>query len=202
VKPNEALTQTPEMAGRFNIVFAGTMGKAQSLSAVLDAACLLQDKFPEIQFVFVGGGVEVEQLKKKKIEQNLTNVCFLPWRPMSEIGHILNSANVLLVHLKDDPLFKITIPGKTQAYMAAGRPILMAVKGNAAALIEKAGAGLACMPQNPQEIAKTVETFYKMPGEKLERMGENGRNFYQCELSLCVGVQRFEKVFQSAINQV
>ncbi|MDD2703136.1 MAG: glycosyltransferase family 4 protein [Candidatus Omnitrophica bacterium] len=199
---NEDLTQNLGMAGRFNIVFAGTMGKAQALSAVLDTAGLLKDKFPEIQFIFVGGGVDVGKLKKKKIEQNLTNVCFLPWRPMSEIGHVLNSAHVLLVHLKDDPLFKITIPGKTQAYMAAGRPILMAVKGNAAELIEKAGAGLVCMPQDPQGIAKTVETFYKMPREKLERMGENGRNFYQRELSLCVGVQRFEKVFKSAINKI
>jgi len=194
---NEELAQTFGMTERFNVVFAGNIGKVQALSAVLDAARLLQNKLPKIQFVFVGSGIEVDMLKKKKSEQNLTNVCFLPWRPMSEIGDVLNLADVLFVHLKDDPLFQITIPGKTQAYMAAGRPILIGVRGDAAALVERAGAGLTCMPEDPLDIAQTVERFYNMPWEKLEQMGLNGKSFYNKELSLSIGVRRFEKIFKS-----
>lgn len=197
---NESLAQELGMAGRFNIVFAGNLGKVQALSSVLAAARLLQNKLPKIQFVFVGGGIEVALLKKKKIEQNLTNVRFLPWRPMSEIGNVLNLADVLLVHLKDVPLFKITIPGKTQAYMAAGRPILLGVRGDAAALVEKASAGLACTPEDPQDIARVVEKFYNMPREKLEQMGQNGKSFYSNELSLAVGVRRFDNIFRSVIK--
>jgi glycosyltransferase involved in cell wall biosynthesis len=200
VARNEVLAKELGMADRFNIVFAGTMGKAQSLNSVLDAARLLRDKLPKIQFVFIGGGIDVERLKKIKDVQALMNVRFLPRRPISEIGEILGLADVLLVHLKDDPLFKITIPGKTQAYMAAGRPILMGVRGDAAILVEKARAGLACMPEDPQDIALAVEKMYNFPKEKLDQMGQNGKSFYKQELSLYVGTRRFEKIFQSVVK--
>jgi glycosyltransferase involved in cell wall biosynthesis len=194
---NEDLARELGMAGRFNVVFAGTMGKAQALDAVLEAAFLLRDKLPKIQFVFVGGGIDVGRLKEKAIEQGLTNVRFLSRRPPSEIGNILNLGDVLLVHLKDDPLFRITIPSKTQAYMAAGRPILMGVKGDAAALVEKAEAGLTCTPEDPQDIADTVEKFYNMTREEIDLMGHNGKMFYERELSLRIGARRFEEIFQS-----
>ena len=196
---NDALARELGMTGRFNVVFAGTMGKAQALDAVLEAACLLRDKLPKIQFVFVGGGIDVDRLKKKAIEKDLGNVRFLPRRPMSKIGDVLSLADVLLVHLKDDPLFKITIPGKTQAYMAAGRAILMGVRGDAAALVEKAGAGLTCTPEDPQDIVGAVEKFYNMSWEKLDQMGHNGKIFYEQALSLRIGAQRFEKIFQSVV---
>ena len=198
---NEGLERELGMAGRFNVLFAGTMGKAQALDAVLEAARLLRYKLPKIQFVFVGGGIDVDRLKEKTIEQGLTNVRFLSRRPPGEIGAILRLGDVLLVHLKDDPLFRITIPSKTQAYMAAGRPILMGVKGDAAALVEKAGAGLTCTPEDPQDIADAVETFYKMPREELDLMGHSGKMFYEQELSLRIGARRFEEIFRSvAVN--
>lgn len=197
---NEDLARELGMAGRFNIVFAGTMGKAQALDAVLEAALLLRNKLPKVQFVFVGGGIDVGRLKEKTIEQGLTNVRFLSRRPPIEIGDILNLADVLLVHLKDNPLFRITIPSKTQAYMAAGRPILMGVKGDAAALVEKAEAGLTCTPEDPQDIADTIEKFYNMPQQDLALMGHNGKMFYEHELSLRIGASRFEEIFQSVVN--
>jgi len=198
---NEDLSRKLGMAGRFNVVFAGTMGKAQALDAVLEAAGLLCDKSPRIQFVFVGGGIDVNRLKDEAAEQGLTNVRFLSRRPPSEIGDILNLGDVLLVHLRNDPLFRITIPGKTQAYMASGRPILMGVRGDAKVLVEKAGAGLACTPEDPQDIADAVEKFYNMTRKELDLMGQSGKMFYEEELSLRIGVRRFEEIFQSvAVN--
>ncbi|NQT74018.1 MAG: glycosyltransferase family 4 protein [Chloroflexi bacterium] len=185
--------------GKFNVVFAGTMGKAQALDAVLEAADLIDERFPSIQFVFVGGGVNVIRLKQKAIDLKLRNVLFLPRQPVSEIGTILNLADVLLVHLKDDPLFKITIPSKTQAYMAVGRPILMAVKGDAAEIVTKAKAGLTCIPEDANCIAKIVKIFFKMSCSELNTMGNNGKIFYEQELALRVGVHRFEKIFQSVV---
>lgn len=182
--------------GYFNVIFAGTMGQAQALDVVLSAASILEEKLPKVQFVFVGGGVDVPRLKNKAQEMALKNVIFLPRRPVSEIGEVLALAEVLLVHLKDDPLFKITIPSKIQAYMAAGKPILIGVKGDAAALVEEAGAGVACLPEDPQSIAQSVEDLYNLDKEKLKEMGKRGRDFYERELSLKVGVSRFEKVFR------
>ncbi|MBS1717386.1 MAG: glycosyltransferase family 4 protein [Armatimonadetes bacterium] len=188
----------PAMRGCFNVVFAGTMGKAQALEAVLYAAMWLHEELPAVQFVFVGGGVEVERLKAFTREKHIENVIFLPRRPFSEIGTVLAMADVLLVHLKDDPLFEITLPSKTQAYMAVGRPILMAVRGDSATLVEHAGAGLTCEPEDAASIADAVRTLYKMPREEREAMGQAGLKFYRERLSLAVGTERFENVFYAA----
>lgn len=187
----------PEMAGRFNVVFAGTMGKVQALDSVLDAALLLKERCPAVQFVFVGGGVAVEQLREKARRDSISNALFLPRRPVSEIAPVLQAADVLLVHLKDDPLFRITIPSKTQAYMSFGRPILMAVRGDAAELVEKAGAGIACSPEDPGKIAEAVMNLYNLPIEQREALGEKGRRFYASELSIKAGARRFERIFDA-----
>src|SRR3546814_18059001 len=113
------------------------MGKAQGLEAVLDAAEILKALAPSATFVFVGGGVEVEHLQQRAADKLLDNVIFMPPVPMREIAPYLQAADVLLVHLKKDPLFAITIPSQTQAYLAVGKPILMAVDGYAADLIAK-----------------------------------------------------------------
>lgn len=199
-KRNDDLARNLGLYGRFNIIFAGTMGRAQALDAVLEAAGLISQKFPIIQFVFVGGGIDVIRLQNKVKDMELKNVRFLPRKPMSEIGQILNLADVLLVHLKDDPLFKITIPSKTQTYMAVGRPILMGVKGDAADLIEKANAGISCTPEDPKSIADSIERLFTLPRSQLDAMGDNGRKFYDKELSLSVGVRRFHEIFKSVFR--
>ena len=185
------------MKDRFNIVFAGTMGKVQALDAVLEAAALLAPRLPRVQFVFVGAGVEVPRLKQMTEDRQLQNVRFLPRQPIDEIGRILTLADVLLVHLKDDPLFRITIPSKTQAYMAAGRPILMGVRGDAAELTARATCGLSCEPQDAVSLAAAVEALAVKGREELRRLGEAGRQFYRDELSLDVGVSKFERVFRA-----
>ena len=196
-----AAQREPEMAGRFNIVFAGTMGKAQALDSVLEAAELVAARMPQVQFVFIGGGIDVERLKQIKTQKKLDNVLFLPRRPVSKMGSALNLADLLLVHLKDDPLFEITLPSKTQAYLAAGRPILIAVRGDAADLVEKAGAGISCIPEDAVSIAAAVEKLVAMTLEERDEMGRRGAIYYQQELSLAVGVNRFEKLFKAVIQK-
>ena len=196
---DENLGSSLGFSGRFNIVFAGTMGKAQSLDTILDTAKLIMNRFPEVQFVFIGGGIEVDNLKKRKKEFGLTNVIFLPRVPPDEIPQILQLADVLMVHLKNDSLFEITIPSKTQAYLAAGKPILMAMKGDSADLIKNAEAGLVCQPQDSESVAECIEKFIQLPKEQIMRMGQNGMNFYENELSLKIGVKKFIEVFRSSI---
>jgi len=99
------------------------------------------------------------------------------------------------VHLRDDPLFSITVPSKTQAYMAAGRPVLMAVRGDAAALIQQAAAGICCQPEDSRSIVAAVRRMRALTRDELETMGKNGKNFYERNLSLAVGVKNFESVF-------
>ena len=197
---NEDLAESLGMAGKFNVVFAGNIGKAQAMGAVLDAAKILDNGNNNIQLVLIGGGVEVESLKQKAIELSLGNVIFHARKPVAEIGSILRLADVLLVHLRDEPLFRITIPSKTQAYLAMGRPILTGVKGDAAKLVEDAEAGLRCEPENPQNIAETIMKFYKMEKDELLQMGTNGMNYYDKHLSFKIAVQSYLDIFEQVIR--
>lgn len=180
----------------FKVMFAGNMGKAQGLDTVLDAAVILQERGSRAGFVMVGGGLEVERLKARAKELCLVNVVFLPPVPMSEVGSLLALADVLLVHLRKDPLFEITIPSKTQAYMAIGKPLLMAVRGDAADLVVRAGCGIAIDSENPKQLADTVDLFAAMPINQLKNLGDNGRSFYREKMSLEVGVSKFVSIFQ------
>ncbi|WP_422911704.1 glycosyltransferase family 4 protein [Pseudomonas sp. MAC6] len=181
---------------KFRILFAGNMGKAQALDAVLAAAKLLQQLAPDLIFVFLGGGVEVKRLQQLAIEQSLSNVTFLPPVPMTEVGNYLSAADALMVHLKKDPLFTITIPSKTQAYMAVGKPILMAVDGDAADLIRDSCCGQIAESENPQAIADAALSLMQASSDERNAMALNSRRFYQEKLALNVGAGRFGQIFK------
>jgi glycosyltransferase involved in cell wall biosynthesis len=203
IKPqnrDEALSGKLGLSNHFNVVFAGVIGKAQALDAVLDAAHLIAKELPVIQFVFVGDGPDGVRLRERAIKERLSNILFLPWCPIPEVARILAIADLALVHLKDEPLFEITIPGRTQAYMSAGKPILMGVKGDAAEIVRKAGAGIVCLPENPKSIADSIATLFKMPRIQLDAMGTNGREFYEKQLSLRKAVDEFENIFKLVVE--
>jgi glycosyltransferase involved in cell wall biosynthesis len=182
-------------AGAFRIVFAGNMGKAQALDAVLQAAVLLQQRQSRVCFVLLGGGVEVARLKALASDLSLKNVVFLPPVPMQQVGTMLGAADALLVHLRVDPLFEITIPSKTQAYMAVGKPLLMAANGNAADLVRQSGGGVVAASQDPEALAAAAESLASMTPEALSAMGEHAQTYYRDHLALAVGVRKFGAIF-------
>jgi colanic acid biosynthesis glycosyl transferase WcaI len=184
----------------FEVLFAGNMGKAQDMDAVLEAGRLLQIETPWIRLLLLGDGIEVPRLKKYAKDQNITNVLFISRVPMAEAGTFLVRADVLLVHLKDHPLFAITIPAKTQAYLAAGKAIVMAVSGDASRLVLESNAGVCAQPSNARSIADAIKQLSNLPPIELQKMGENGRNFYWKNMSLDVGTRRFLEIFLNAIE--
>jgi glycosyltransferase involved in cell wall biosynthesis len=198
--PNGVVPKDFPSSDRFTIVFAGNMGKAQALDAVLDAAEIVQTKAPNICFVFIGGGVEVENLKSVAQAKRLHNVRFLQAVPMAEIGSILAKADALLVHLRKDPLFEITIPSKTQAYMAAGKPLLLAVHGDVADLIRDADCGIIAEPENSVAIADAALKLYSLSSSERHAMAERSKKYYQSQLSLRVGAGKFADVFKKLVK--
>lgn len=197
---DDQLLHELDFAERFNILFAGNIGQAQALGPVLEAAQVLQTKAPRIQLIFMGGGVAVASLKQTATAMGLDNVRFFPRRPMSQIADVLNLADVLLVHLRRDALFEITVPSKTQAYMSVGKPILMGVRGDAAELVRRAGAGLVCEPEDVEDIVEKVLRFYEMPENQRLKMGVKGRNFYLSNMSINAGVAAFENLFSQLVH--
>lgn len=183
--------------GKFTITFAGNMGKGQSLETVLAAAEIMREH-TEIRFLLVGGGIESESLKREAFEKKLDNVVFLPRRPISEIGEILTLSDALLVHLSDDPLFAITVPSKTQAYLMTGRPILMGVRGDAAQIVKEASAGITFEPQNSVDLVRAIRALTDLSEAERRAMGEAGRTFYREHMSLAVGARSFSRVLRTA----
>jgi glycosyltransferase involved in cell wall biosynthesis len=186
---------------RFRVVFAGNMGKAQALDAVFEAVALLRERVPELSLIMVGGGVEVRRLKQLAAQRGMENVVFIAQVPMSEVGALLRNADALLVHLRNDPLFGITIPSKTQAYMAAGRPLIMGVAGDAARLVADSGCGLIAKPEDPASIAEAIATLAHSDPRRLAAMAEAGVSYYRANLSLRVGVGRFVGIFDRLMSR-
>ncbi len=187
--------------GRLRVVFAGNMGKAQALDVVIESATELQQQKAKVIFYMIGGGLDVDRLKALAIEKGLNNIVFLPQVAMTSIGAYLKQADILLIHLKKDPLFNITIPGKTQAYLSIGKPILMGVEGDAADIISNAKAGLVFEPENAGALTESVLSLLAKSPEELRVYGENGQQYYFGHLSLSSGVKDFARIFEDIIKK-
>lgn len=184
------------LSSGFSVLFAGNMGDAQGLDSVLTAAEILQDRSVEAKLVFLGDGIAAGRLKTTAAAKNLHNVHFLPKVPVSVVGTYLAAAKVLLIHLRDNELFDITIPSKTQAYMASGKPLLMAVRGDAADLVRQASCGVCVNPGNPESLADAITKMASMGDSELLRYAENASAFYRNYLSVTAGCDAFASVFR------
>lgn len=186
--------------GGFNVLFAGNMGPAQGLNSVLEAAALLATRRPSVRFILLGDGVDRLRLEFEASARGLTNVTFLPARPMSEMGGILPLADALLVHLRRNELFSVTIPSKLQAYMYAGVPIIMGVGGEAAEIVERARCGITCASEDPDSIANAVEAMAVMSRADRQAMGEAGRQVYLETMSVAAGGRRYHDILTIVAN--
>jgi len=200
VPRDDELARDFGMMGRFNVVFAGQLGLAQALDVVLHAAEKLSD-IADVQFVLIGDGTDADRLHRKTEEMGLTNVRFFGRQPAERMAYFLSLADALLVHLKRDPLFEITIPGKTIAYLACGRPILCAVAGDAAEVVRDSGAGLVCPPEDPVALAQAVRDLHMMPGEQRETIGRAGRRGFLANYTRALSVDRYEKLLTQVAQE-
>lgn len=181
----------------FTIVFAGNLGPAQDLHTILDAAKIVSSQNSVLRFVLVGSGIDLNDLEERVSAEEIENVMFIPQLAFEEIGEVLQCSDVLLVHLKKDPLFKITIPSKIQSSMAAGKPILMAVEGDSADIVYEAGCGVVAEPGNAESIAACAIELSQQPKQALEEMGKKSSAYYDSEFSLESGCLAFDRVFKS-----
>jgi glycosyltransferase involved in cell wall biosynthesis len=180
----------------FTILYAGNIGIGQSLETVVEVASYLQDRGRNIHFRLIGYGVEVDELKNRILELKLNNIEIIPSVPINEISLEYDKADVLLIHLKDVKLFEITIPSKAQAYLYTGKPILCGVRGDAAALVEQARAGLCFEPENVESLVNAAIKMSEMPHEQLVEMGQNGHKYYMEQLCFKKGVNKINTFFK------
>lgn len=179
------------------VLYAGNVGPAQALDSVLDAAHILQleGQSETATFCILGSGLALDALKDKARSLGLKNVVFLPRVPPSEVETYLATGDVLLVHLRNTPLFALNMPSKMQAYMLAAKPILIGVQGESGKLISNVKAGVSVPSENPRAMADAVISLATMPPDVRNELGENGRAYYWRELCMDKGMAKFIAVF-------
>lgn len=165
--------------GKFNILFAGNVGKAQSIDTIINAANICKEN-KSIQWIIVGDGSEKNICEQKVKDLNLKeNVIFLGRKPLQDMPKYYDVADALLVTLGNDELFKITVPAKVQSYMASGKPLLGAISGEGKDVIEDSNCGLACEAEDYKELAQLAQEMYEMNIEERKMLGENGIRYFK-----------------------
>jgi len=176
-------TATPELIEEFGpfrpftAMYAGNFGELQALHHVIEAASLLRDE-EDIGFVLVGAGVTEERLRARVVDLDLDNIRFIPAQPFNRMSDVLALGDVQLISLKDVPLLRSTLPSKVQASLAAGRPIIGAVAGDAASVVTASGAGLITPPEEPRALAGAVRRMAHLSATEREAMGVRARDYY------------------------
>lgn len=161
--------------GSFTVMFAGNIGDAQDFPAILAAAESL-NSYAHIQWLIVGDGRMARWVADEIERRNLSGCVHLLGRyPVERMPSFFKHAHALLVSLKDEPIFSMTIPGKLQSYLAAGIPVVAMLNGEGAEAVKSSCAGLTCPAGDHDGLATAVLRLSQMTPDEREKMGENGR---------------------------
>ena len=192
--------EIPQKDNVFTVIFAGNIGEAQDMPAVLKAAEWLKDN-PAIRWIIVGDGRKSEWLKSEVIRRDLQDQVLLPGRfPVERMPSFYAHSDALLVSLKSDPVFSMTIPGKVQSYLLVGKPIVGMLDGEGAAVISDANAGLSCDAGDAVGLAEAVLTLAAMTPEQRKQLGLNGQKYAQQEFGRSQLMDRLEALLGEAAN--
>lgn len=168
---------TPEQCKKkaddcIDLMIAGNIGAAQSVDTIIRAAKLTSD-IHNLRWHIVGDGSELCNLKTMAV--GMEQIIFHGRKPLEEMPKFYAMADAMLVTMQKDPILSLTLPGKVQTYMAAGKPIIGAIDGETSLVIKEAGCGICGEAENAEALADNVRKFTKMNREEL---GRNARDYY------------------------
>ncbi len=170
----------PREKSTVDLMFAGNVGAAQSMPTILHAAKLLADR-EALRWHIVGDGSKLAESQKLAQELGLTNVIFHGRKPQEQMPEYFAMADAMLVTLTADPLISLTLPGKVQSYMAAGKPIIGAANGEIPRTIADSGCGFCAPAEDAAALAAAVQEFLDCADK--DALGENARRYYLAHFS-------------------
>jgi colanic acid biosynthesis glycosyl transferase WcaI len=181
------------LSGRKVVMYAGNVGFSQSLDLVLAAARALADR-PDVVFVINGGGSARADLQQRAA--GLENVRFVDFQPKERLGEVLAAADIHVVPLRRG-LARSSVPSKTYSILAAGRPVVASVDEGTevARVVERAGAGLAVPPDDPDAFTNAVTKLLDSPAQA-EEMGRAARAFVERWASPAAVAERYDALFE------
>jgi glycosyltransferase involved in cell wall biosynthesis len=160
--------------GQFVLAYVGSHGLSHGLDVVLDAAAIQ----PDVTFLLVGDGADRDRLVAERDRRQLANVIMRPSVPKHEVPTLYAAADACLVPLRDVPLFETFVPSKLFEVLAAGRPVIGAVRGEARDILARSGGALLVEPQRGDQLAGAVNSLRQDPALAAQ-LGERGRAFAQ-----------------------
>lgn len=195
----ESPREIPQREGDFIVLFAGNIGTAQDFPCILAAAEALKER-RHIRWVIVGDGRMRPWVEKEIQRRGIASQVLLLGRfPVERMPSFYQRADALLVTLQDRPIFSMTIPGKLQSYLASGRPVVAALNGEGARLIEESGAGYVTSAGNSAGLSDAVLQLSRLSQAQRNSLGENGRIFSNREFQRDRVLQRLEEMLEKSI---
>ena len=176
------------MPDGFIVMFAGNIGEAQDFESVMQCALLLKEN-RDIKLVLVGDGRKKSWVDSFIEEHSLQETVYtLGYFPINEMPSLYKKADTMLLSLKDESIFNLTVPAKLQTYMASGKPIIAMINGEGQNIIRNSNCGLAVNSGNYRELADSI---LALKGESItgrEKLGLNGKEYFErhFELRRCI----------------
>ncbi|MEX2161175.1 MAG: glycosyltransferase family 4 protein [Anaerolineales bacterium] len=184
---------------KFVVLYAGAHGLSNDLGIVLQAAELLKDE-KQIHLALIGDGKDKPALQAQAAELHLDNLQFLPPSPKDKMPEVLAAADACLAILKPVKLYATVYPNKVFDYLAAGRPVLLAIDGVIRKVVEEAGAGIFVPPGDPAALAQAIRAMASQPGEA-RRMGASGRVYLQQHFDRAALARQMQTVIEETAAQ-
>jgi len=200
--PRASLNETRRRLGlenRFVVLYIGAHGISHALPRILDCAEQLRD-IPEIRFLFVGEGSEKQKLMQRATELRIDNVTFLDPVDRQAVREFYALADVCLVPLRNIPLFETFVPSKMFEMMAMARPIIGSVGGEAADILQRAGATVV-EPEDAQALTQAIAELYQQSEQARQQMGQRARDFVVANYSRQALAAAYIDVMKSAIAE-
>jgi glycosyltransferase involved in cell wall biosynthesis len=192
----EKAAEVPGNADAFNVVFAGNIGDAQDFPSILAAAERIKSR-ANVRWLVVGDGRAAGWVASEILRRGLQHVVLMLGRhPVERMPSFYAHADALLVSLKDEPVFAMTIPGKLQSYLAAGLPIVAMLNGEGADVVRRSGAGLACKAGDAAGLAENILELNRMTREQRQAMGGKGLALARTEFNRDALIGRLERSFE------
>lgn len=186
----------PSLPDGFKVMFAGNIGEAQDLDNIVKAALELRDK-KDIKFILVGDGRKMPFVKEFIEEHQLQETVFTMGRfPVEAMSSFFDKADVMLVTLKDDPIFNLTVPAKLQAYMSASKPVIAMLNGEGADNVKEADCGFTVSAGDYQSLANTILKASGLSKEVLTQLGENSRRYYEDNFRMSSCISNLENIIK------
>lgn len=179
------------------LMYAGAHGLAQRLRPWIEAMALVRD-MPRLSLVFVGDGAEKSGLMAQAAGLDLDNVYFRPRVDRDQVAPWIAESDVQVISLADDPIFDVTLPSKTQASLACGKPVIASVRGDLARVVAESGAGWTATPEDPVSIAECIRSACAEGRDRLAHRGSAGRDYYLANMSAAAGGDAISRIVRDA----